>query len=231
MFLGAAAAATLRNFSRQEHPWAALRASFKPSVGRVSVEGVDEALARRMEADLAAGGPRPKQRWTADALARYPFLGSFDCRRGWTGRTVCRASLRTAVAAIAGGTRDWLDDQGVRFSPPQGYAAPAALPVVEPGRAGAKELSGLAAFLAARPSLSPPIVRVSYVSSQDGWRFKLEDGTTVLFGDMNWSSQKLERLGQVLSDARAEFPGKGRMTADLRYFEDGRILLRPVGAR
>ena len=62
-------------------------------------------------------------------------------------------------------------------------------------------------------------------SSEEGWEAKLKDGTRVLWGDLRWTDEKSARLREVLDDAGA--PGK-RLTADLRHFEDGRILVRAV---
>ena len=101
------------------------------------------------------------------------------------------------------------------------------LPAVEIEGAGPSELKKCAEFFAAvsRAEISgPAIERLRYVSAQQGWQARLLDGTTVLWGTLDWTQEKLSRLSQVLHEARGEFVGAP--TIDMRYFEDGRILFK-----
>ena len=73
---------------------------------------------------------------------------------------------------------------------------------------------------------APRVSGMRFISSQEGWRATLEDGTSVQWGALNWTGEKLSRLREVMEDARGR--GLERVSADLRYFEDGKILLRQV---
>lgn len=83
------------------------------------------------------------------------------------------------------------------------------------------ERRALGAFLSETPVA---VSRMRFVSAEDGWEALLADGTKVLWGGLRFTREKAERLRQALDDARAK--QEGQFTADLRYFEDGRILLR-----
>jgi len=108
--------------------------------------------------------------------------------------------------------------------------------------------------------LPAPLAQVRFRSSYEGWEVGLQDGTEVLWGGLDWTREKLARLHEVLSDAELAAPsgerktngacgigssagagrtdcltagasgGRGPWAADLRYFEDGRVLLKPLTA-
>jgi len=160
------------------------------------------------------------------------------------------AMKKTAVAATAGSaaprsypkeiaarvTQDgkpagFLSLNGRLFqAPPSLY--PGAVPQIEIGKAGQTDLAGAAKFLAeaarAQGGFSP-LVRLSYVSPQDGWKAFFADGTEAEWGDFRWTDLKLERMRQVLNDAKDDLSGPANV--DLRYFGDGRIILRAASAK
>lgn len=214
--LGALAAAAVRQ--------AALSWNGLPSLTMSSaVEGAPEPLAAELDAWLAA---RPG----ADAKAvqgAFPCLASARWRRQWLQRRrVLSVSLRAPVAAAAGG---YLSDDGVLFSAPAGlFEVPAVY--VDPTGASAAERKAVAAFIEAAPAvgLPAPVARMRFLSSEDGWEARLADGTEVLWGTLDWTREKADRLKQVL--AQSQEAGQAGWTADLRYFEDGRILMRPAAA-
>ncbi len=165
------------------------------------------------------------------------WIKSAGVSRDWFHRrAVLTLTPRVAVAAVQrkGRPAGWLSDDGVVFDAPQGAVAVDS-PRVDATGAGAQDLKAAAALLreAAREGALPsPLVALRLVSSADGWQAQLQDGTVVLWGDGRWLSDKLARLREVLADARELASAKsGGYTADLRYFEDGKVLLRPLPAR
>jgi hypothetical protein len=73
-------------------------------------------------------------------------------------------------------------------------------------------------------SLPAGLERLRFEPEDDGWIAALSDGTALFWGDLRWTRQKIERLKEVLEDAKPRF---GKVNAvDLRYFADGKILVR-----
>ncbi|MDE2291819.1 MAG: cell division protein FtsQ, partial [Elusimicrobia bacterium] len=88
-------------------------------------------------------------------------------------------------------------------------------------------LDGLAKLVeaAGAPGALPsPPASAAYDARGKGWRMTLQDGTRLEWGGLDWTSEKLQRLREVLADAGARM--KPGFTADLRFFADGRILVR-----
>jgi hypothetical protein len=105
-----------------------------------------------------------------------------------------------------------------------------ASPRLDLSGADHEALKALAAFLpqALRPgALDSRLEAMRFISAEDGWQARLSDGTVALWGDLRFTRQKLARLREVRALAREEFGGA--LAADLRYFEDGRLLIRPAG--
>ena len=88
-------------------------------------------------------------------------------------------------------------------------------------------LPALLAGLSRDADLPAPLARVGFRDAYEGWEVAFADGTVVLWGGLDWTREKLSRLREVLSDGRAE---AAPVLADLRFFEDGRVLLRPLAA-
>lgn len=207
------------------------------SVERLQLAGAPEALRPEMEAVI---GWRPGDRWglwkaaavQAELLERFPCLQEVRRARSWLDRSVrFEAVMRRPVAAVAldGKPAGYLDSAGVWFTAPKGLIRPEGLPLVELNRLpDEKDLGPLSRLLAAarRPGAMPQdFRRVSYDPDLGGWIASLEDGTRLLWGRLKWTDQKILRLREVLADARGRFAAAP--TADLRYFEDGKILVRP----
>lgn len=172
---------------------------------------------------------------SAELRKRFPFVRTIDARPSWLKRElVLKVDARAAVGRVKGpGTkRLYLDSEGAVFEAPIGLYAE-ELPVLELKGADVGEWGELARVLAvagATGYMSSPLQSVKYVSRAEGWSATLEDGTEILWGSLRWTEEKLVRLRAVLEDARARLdpgfnPAAG-VTADLRFFEDGRILLR-----
>jgi len=226
-----------------------------PSAARVdSVEfsGVPRELEGRLRGTVAFS---PGQRWGLRGPSRaafrlaeeYPCLRSVDWRRSYLSHSVrFDVSLRTPVAAVTAGgkPRGFLDETGRTFDAPEGLFDRAAFPEVDldgvsgapgasfaPGTAGSgmapaglTELGRFVSDVGAPGALPARLVRLRY-QAEDGWTATLGDGVELLWGRLGWTEQKLGRLREVMADAGPRFGGN--LTADLRFFEDGKILVRP----
>jgi len=144
-----------------------------------------------------------------------------------------RSSPKEIAARVTRGGKPagFLSLDGRLFQAPASLYS-GAVPQIEMGEAGGTDLVGAAKFLAeaarAQDGLSP-LVRLSYVSPQDGWKAFFADGTEAEWGDFRWTDLKIERMRQVLNDAKDDLSGPANV--DLRYFGDGRIILRAASAK
>lgn len=206
-------------------------------VDSLAVRGVPDPLARMLETSLAfvpgqRWGPLKPARAAAALRESYACLREVRARRSWSRRSVAfEAVLREPVARTvrAGRRAGYIDKDGALFTDPAGLFDGADLPEVDIGAYGGA-LGQLSRFLAelARPGALPaPLARLRFTDASDGWSATLADGTALSWGDLEWTEQKLSRLREVLSDAASRFGGAA--AADLRSFEDGRILVRPRG--
>ena len=251
--LTGAAGLTVRHLWRGLPPLPKLMGRLDPRVERVTVSGVPAVLAEPMAAylndptdsfsDRLAGLPR-----------RFPAVKTWQVRRDWSGRDArVEVTLRRAVAVLrsAGRPAGFLDEGGGAFEAPAELYPEARLSV-EAGGAGAEQLKGLPAVLEVlardagrkecRPAgtcgtsdtagadLPSPAAQLAFRSAYEGWEVRLQDGTQVLWGDLRWTREKLARLREALFDARGGAAAAAPVLADLRYFEDGRVLLRPLTA-
>ena len=202
-------------------------------VERVSAAGLPPAAQALVDAALA---PRAGRTWLPGAptwterelLERFPFLEAANPSRDWRGRSVTfYAILQMPVARVArrGKSPAWLGESGAVFEAPEGTYPPMALPEVDLGESGDARLPALPDFLAAA-SRGLPAKPTRVVRVEGGWSIETADGTKLEWGTLDWTQEKLTRLSQVLGDAGRRF-GSG-LTADLRYFEDGKILVRPA---
>ena len=169
----------------------------------------------------------------AKLLEAFPFLASVDIERSWLRKSVqVRLALRTPVARVRqdGISGDLLGTQGRRFTlPEQAEVNVAGLPVLGlNGSSSEEELKSISRLLraAAAPGRLPSGIAVFDRSKTDeGWVAGLEDGTRIVWGRLDWTEEKFERLTEILSDARPRFGNN--LAVDLRHFEDGKILVRP----
>lgn len=182
-------------------------------------------------ADAAPGGAGEK----AEALkTRFPMIADVRVRRAWTEKT---ATLELVTRrAIAPATRKgkpagFLGDDGTVFAAPEG-AFMLTGASVEAADAPAGELAALARewpVLSAAGALPSALESMAFRGRDDGWLARLEDGTEVQWGRLEWTREKLTRLAEAVADARAKEPGS--FSADLRWFEDGKVLLKPASAK
>ena len=230
--LGFLAAATLRHLRADLPRWEQVKGSLMPRVESVDVAGVPELLRERILAYVQSKG--------AAAVDSGELLGKFECLRSAKARRDFRRAslrfdceLRAAVGRVEprGGRAGYLGESGEVFTAPDGLYV-AALPALDLNGAAPAELKALADSLkafAAAPDSPGALARMRFVSPEEGWQASFTDGTTALWGRLEWTPEKLSRLKQVLQDARGR--SDGPFTADLRYFEDGKVLLKPANLK
>ncbi|MDD5655675.1 MAG: cell division protein FtsQ/DivIB, partial [Elusimicrobia bacterium] len=225
---------TIRHLGAGLPSWRELARGLAPRLESVEVSGAPQPLAGQMERFLRESGSGLAARGSALA-ERFPAVKRAALSRDWAGRRLrVEVTMRRALARVVRpdrpGAEAWLDEDGAVFAAPAGLYPRAAL-AVETGGAGEAELRALARelpLLARAEALPVALERVRYRSAYEGWELSLQDGTNVLWGRLDWTPEKLRRLGEALADARGRQPEvASRWSADLRYFEDGRVLLRP----
>lgn len=163
---------------------------------------------------------------------RFACVADVSIRRAWGDKAATLTpALRRAVAPVLrrGKAAGYLGDDGTVFDAPAGVYAPAGAGA-DVGDAPQSERRALARewpALSAPGAMPAALSEMSYVSPEDGWTATLDDGTLVQWGRLEWTKEKLARLGEALQDARAKAPGA--FSADLRWFGDGKVLLKPAG--
>ena len=165
-------------------------------------------------------------------MERFSYLREARVRRSWVRRSVVfEVEVRTPLARLVRKSRDegLLAEDGSRFSLPAELYADEPLPVVDLGAlaegADLKPLGRMLSSAQAPGALPARLVRLGHEAREAGWAAALEDGTRLLWGTLEFNDEKFVRLAEVLDDAEKRF-GAG-LTADLRHFEDGKILVRP----
>jgi cell division septal protein FtsQ len=202
---------------------------------RVDAAIVDGPEPLRALAQETADATRGTAGDKAEAIkARFPSVADVRVRRAWTEKTATLTLVpRRAVAAATrkGKAAGFLDSSGVVFAAPEG-AFVLTGPTVEVAGASAAELAALAREwpeLAASGAFPAPLEAMAFRSFEDGWEARLADGAVVLWGRLDWTKEKLSRLGEAVADAKSKEPGV--FSADLRWFEDGKVLLKPSALR
>lgn len=162
----------------------------------------------------------------------FPCLRTARVRRAWRARSArFEVELREPAAEIvrSGRRGEYVDDQGRLFQVPEGVYASSGLPAVEfesaPPQAELRAVVRL--FQAsARPQILPArIVRMRRAAEGDGWVATAADGATFLWGELEWTDEKLGRLREVYGDVFSRFGALA--SADLRHFSEGKIFVKP----
>lgn len=233
----AAVLVAVRPFERVRLPsvgWGPLQRVL--AVDSVTVEGVPAELAADLAADLSGPAGEAWSPFEPDArakalLERHAWLEQLSPGRSWTRRSVRFLAVprgATAVVTLKTGV-SYLGEDGRLFVAPPSAVAADALPRVElgafPAGGDLKDLAALVRAAGASDALPSKPVAYAYDARERGWTVSLEDGTRLLWGPLEWTDEKLARTREVLADASARV-ARG-FTADLRYFSDGRILVRP----
>lgn len=236
LILGAVAVAAARH-AASELTRARLALALAPSAApdAAVVEGAEPFRSLAQAAADAAGGSAGEK--AAALKAKFPCVADVAVRRAWgEKRSTLTPVLRRAVAPALrrGRPAGFLGEDGATFAAPEGVYALAG-PTVDVGEADAAERTALARewpALSADGAFPAPLSQMAYVSGagEDAyWEARLADGMTVAWGRLDWTKEKLARLGEALADARGKAPGA--FAADLRWFEDGKVLLKPTGLK
>jgi hypothetical protein len=237
LILGAVAFAAARHAASELLRARFDRARAVPAAPEAAVvDGVPEPFRSLAQAaaDAVAGSAGEK---AAALKEKFPCVADVGVRRAWGEKSsTLTPVLRGAVAPALrrGRPLGFLASDGAAFAAPPGVYALSG-PSVDVGDAGAAELAALARewpALSAPGAFPAPLSQMAYVSggSEDPyWEARLTDGTTVAWGRLDWTKEKLARLGEALADARGKAPGA--FSADLRWFEDGKVVLRPLGLK
>jgi hypothetical protein len=236
LILGAVAIAAARHAASELKRAVFDRASIPAAPEAAVVDGVPEPFRSLAQAaaDAVAGSAGEK---AAALKEKFPCLSDVGVRRSWGDkRSTLTPVLKKAVAPALrrGRPVGFLAEDGTAFAAPEGVYELAG-PTVDAGDAAPAELKALARewpALSAAGAFPAPLSEMAYVSARGEdayWEARLTDGTTVAWGRLEWTKDKLARLGEALADARAKSPGT--FTADMRWFEDGKVLLKPLGLR
>ncbi len=156
---------------------------------------------------------------------RYPEIGNVVFEKQFrANRIVLRLEPRVAVARWPGQA---IDSNGVIFSLPEG--AHAALPEINipVGEIHAAERQWIGRV--SRSSLFWTRVRSVRRSPEGEMVLVLDTGAQVMWGhpDPASAAKKAQYVARVLEDAHDRLGGAA--VADLRFFEQGRIVVRPKG--
>jgi hypothetical protein len=235
LILGAVAVAAARHAASElSHAFSMTRGSAAPDAA--VVDGVAEPFRSLAQAaaDAAGGSAGDK---AAALKEKFPCVADVGVRRSWgEKRSTLTPVLKRAVAPALrrGRPAGFLGDDGAAFSAPDGVYVFSG-PSIDAGDADAAELKALARewpALSAAGAFPAPLSVMAYVSGRGEdpyWEARLTDGTTVAWGRLEWTKEKLARLGEALADAHGKAPGA--FAADLRWFEDGKVLLKPLGLK
>ena len=236
LLMGGAAAATVRHFVQQVgNPFVYVKKDLYPSLLAVEVVAQHDALRQAAVEVLSKRGKLSASAQASVLRDSLSCIKTVTIHRNWLSRSA-RLELQprgvVAAAAFKGKPAGYLSDDGFVIEAPVGLYEKTS-PVVEASGAGREDLLTAAALVVAAGApgaLPSPLVSMRFLSSSDGWEMRLEDATTVIWGDGRWTDEKLLRLREVLADARAQDTAS-KFETDLRYFEDGKVLLRPMPLR
>lgn len=231
LILGAIAAAALRDAAS-----ALAKAKFANPLSSSGpeaavVDGVAEPFLSLAQAaaDAVNGGAGDK---AAAIKSKFACVADVSLRRSWgEKRTTLTPVLRGAVAPVLrrGRPAGYLSSDGLVFDAPAGvYSLPG--PSADAAGASDAELKALARewpALSAPSAFPAPLSELAYRSAEEGWEARLTDGTVVQWGRLEWTKEKLARLTEAVADAKTKAVS-GAFAADLRWFEDGKVLLKPL---
>jgi cell division protein FtsQ len=159
-----------------------------------------------------------------------PELKSIRISRRWK-KIVVELQERDPIACMqVAGQRLGLDDDNMPF-PLRGHLVKKPLPQVDAANVQDRRelLKFIRLFAPESKEIYPRLARLSLEPMNDVI-FDLTDGPRVFWGaaDRDMMRQKLKRLRQVLEDAQVRFTRIEYV--NLRYFPDGRIIVKPYGA-
>jgi cell division protein FtsQ len=171
------------------------------AVRAIEVVGTDGSAADQVRGASSIALGVPLARVDAERAARgiraLPWVADVEVRRGWPDRVVLAVTLRSPVAALAGG-QDLVDATGAVF--PAVGPAPADLPVVR--AEGDALVAATAVLTSLPPDLAPRVVRVA-ATTRDDVTLTLRSGAVVRWGSAEEAAAKAEVLRVLLERRRA----------------------------
>lgn len=159
-------------------------------------------------------------------MQRYPEIHTARLEKHFLNNRIV-VHMEPRVPLVAWANRG-MDNEGALF--PLTQASAAALPkAVLPETKERRSLGQWLAVLALKPELWNNIQQISQ-NVQGDFCFDMKTGTRVEWGspDVTLAAQKARYLSWVLQDAHERLGGAA--TADIRFFEDGRVVIRPKSA-
>jgi len=164
----------------------------------------------------------------------FPYLRDIKVRRDWfKKRLVVTAAPRRPVAALSfGGAYSYLDADGTIY-PTDPAVRPETLlcvTVSSPVASGVPVnfLSFVKEFTVAQKSMPHRAVSIQTNDDLSDARIELDDGSVVDWGAFTYTTQKVLRLAQAFARAGERFTGP--FSVNMRFFEEGKILLKPSDA-
>jgi cell division protein FtsQ len=170
-----------------------------------------------LRVDVAAAGQR---------VARLPQVADVQVTRGWPSSVVITVVERTPLAVVEeAGRRTLVDGEGVLFdtitgAPPDGVVP---LEVDDPSAGDPATLAGLGAIAALPPEVRERVARVTASEGGAAVVLRLDDGTSVLWGDGGESVRKAAVLVALLSQIEA---GAVEPAGTLDISAPGAVVLR-----
>ncbi|MBI4056239.1 MAG: cell division protein FtsQ [Elusimicrobia bacterium] len=203
----------------------------------VEVSGVPDIIKVRLLNVAAIKLGEPLGFWKERALVsklrkELECLKSVEVHRNWfQGKMIISASLKSPIGHVESEPELYLSREGQLFHGPKNIFPQDSLLALDLKSREPESLRRLASWLEEisqkRSAFPAPPRRIAYRSVEDGAELTLTDGTKILWGNFSRLNEKLVRLKQVWKDAREKF--SGILVADLRYFEEGKVLVRQEG--
>lgn len=204
--------------------------SFRPASFNVDCPSPEAAVSARelMAATLKAPlSARRCAEIAAELRKRHPGLADVSVARNFfTGRASVKAVPEAIVSAVLlEGATAYLSASGRLLGENITGKTASELPALigwpaasAPGLAVfLKDLNPLLPVFYSRPS------RLECPGSDWACTLRLEDGTSVLWGEFEFTRLKVIRLNEVMKDASLKRPGSLRV--DMRYFREGKIFV------
>jgi hypothetical protein len=204
--------------------------SFKPDSFEVdcpspaAAASAEELMRKALNAPLTG---RRCAELAAEMRRRHPGLARVAVGRNFfTGKASVKAVPEEVVSPLLlNGATSYLGVSG-RFMP-ENLRAAEPPPFAVQVRSDSKEAPALAAFLSGLKPLSGLFSRRPLLLDCPGvsgdCRLALEDGSSVLWGEFEFTRLKILRLNEVMEDAARNTGGPLRV--DLRYFREGKIFV------
>ncbi|MCX5783445.1 MAG: hypothetical protein NTW04_03275, partial [Elusimicrobia bacterium] len=159
----------------------------------------------------------------------FPFIKQVWARRNWlSGKLHIKVLERRPIAAVLPSPYTKFVDEDGEIYPPGISAAPQGIMEVELGDFSGEHLSPESIKLikeanSLKNSFPKAPAAIIFSDGLKNSMFRLEDGSEVDWGGADFFTEKISRLNQVFEKAYSRATGPFKI--NMRYFEDGKILL------